>query len=147
MFECKYIFFLASPIFESEPLDTKVFLDQIAVFECRVSSPTSSLSLGTVTAASSTPDIVTVWLKDDQPLLLDHRMKVLPSGQLEISGVRISDRAEYRCQVSNSKDPQSSQTSRSASLLINLDMGKCQAILTLLGTNNTHHFLLFSRNG
>ena len=69
-------------------------------------------------------------------------MKVLPSGQLEISGVRISDRAEYRCQVSNSKDPQSSQTSRSASLLINLDMGKFEAILIPLGNNKISTFLI-----
>ena len=53
-------------------------------------------------------------------------MKVLPSGMLEISDVALSDRGEYKCKVSNSKDPKSSQISRSASLVVNLNMGKKQ---------------------
>ena len=51
-------------------------------------------------------------------------MKVLPSGMLEISDVALSDRGEYRCKVFNSKDPKSSQTTRSASMVVNLNMGK-----------------------
>ena len=90
--------------------------------ECRVTS-TSSLSRGAGTVPSFLTNVETRWLKDDQELVLDHRMKVLPSGLLEISDVALSDRGEYRCKVSNSKDPQSSQTSRSASLVVNLDMG------------------------
>ena len=113
----------ASPIFESEPLDTKVFLGQVAVFECRVTT-TSSFSPGTAMAPTVSTYVETTWLKDDQEHILDHRMKILPSGQLEISDVKLSDRGEYRCKVSNSKDPQSSQTSRSASLVVNLNMGK-----------------------
>ena len=100
-----------------------MFLGQIAAFECRVTS-TSSLSSGTATAPSFSANVETRWLKDDQELTMDHRMKILPSGLLEISDVVLSDRGEYRCKVSNSKDPQSSQTSRSASLVVNLNMGK-----------------------
>ena len=115
--------FTASPIFESEPLDTKVFLSQIAVFECRVTSTSSFSPVSAVTTAFST-NVETIWLKDDQELILDHRMKILPSGQLEISDVKLYDRGDYSCKVSNAKDPQSSQTSRSASLVVNLNMGK-----------------------
>ena len=108
-----------------------MFLGQIAAFECRVTS-TSSLSSGTATAPSFSANVETRWLKDDQELTMDHRMKILPSGLLEISDVVLSDRGEYRCKVSNSKDPQSSQTSRSASLVVNLNMGKnCSFIIFL----------------
>ena len=85
-----------------------MFLGQIAAFECRVTS-TSSLSSGTSTATSFSADVETQWLKDAHQIVLDHRMKVLPSGMLEISDVALSDRGEYRCKVFNSKDPQSSQ--------------------------------------
>ena len=115
------IFVSASPIFESEPVDTRVYLGQIAAFECRV-APTSFISSGS-TASTFTADVNTRWIKDDQDLVLDHRMKILPSGMLEISDVALSDRGEYKCRVSNSKDPKSSQTSRSASLIVNLNMG------------------------
>ena len=120
----KFFILLASPTFESEPVDTRVFLGQIAAFECRV-APTSFISSGS-TASTFSADVNTRWIKDDQDLVLDHRMKVLPSGMLEISDVALSDRGEYKCRVSNSKDPKSSQISRSASLVVNLNMGKIQ---------------------
>ena len=115
------IFVSASPIFESEPVDTRVYLGQIAAFECRV-APTSFISSGS-TASTFSADVNTRWIKDDQNLVLDHRMKILPSGMLEISDVALSDRGEYKCRVSNSKDSKSSQISRSASLIVNLNMG------------------------
>ena len=115
------IFVSASPIFESEPVDTRVYLGQIAAFECRV-APTSFISSGS-TASTFSADINTRWIKDNQDLVLDHRMKILPSGMLEISDVALSDRGEYKCRVSNSKDSKSSQISRSASLIVNLNMG------------------------
>jgi hypothetical protein len=75
------------------------------VFECGVAaSPAASVT----------------WLKDEQPLMLDHRMKVMPSGMLEISDIRLSDRGHFRCNVSN---VDSSRISRSAELKINLDTG------------------------
>ena len=116
-----YIYISASPTFESEPVDTRVYLGQIAAFECRV-APTSFLSSRT-TASTFSSQVNTRWIKDDQYLVLDHRMKILPSGMLEISDVALSDRGEYKCRVSNLKDPQSSQTSRSATLVVNLNMG------------------------
>ena len=115
------IFVSASPIFESEPVDTRVYLGQIAAFECRV-APTSFISSGS-TASTFSADVNTRWIKDDQDLVLDHRMKILPSGMLEISDVALSDRGEYKCRVSNSKDSKSSQISRSASLIVNLNIG------------------------
>ena len=103
-----------------------MFLGQIAAFECRVAA-TSFLS-SRATASTFTTHVNTRWIKDDQELVLDHRMKILPSGMLEISDVALSDRGEYKCRVSNSKDPQSSQTSRSASLVVNLNMGMLEIL-------------------
>jgi hypothetical protein len=48
-------------------------------------------------------------------------MKVMPSGLLEISDVRLTDRGQYRCNISNED---SSRVSRTADLKINLDMSK-----------------------
>ena len=127
--------FTASPVFESEPLDTRVFLGQIAAFECRVTS-TSSLSSGPSTATSFSADVETRWMKDSHEIVLDHRMKVLPSGMLEISDVALSDHGEYRCKVFNSKDPQSSQMSRSATLVVNLNMGKNKEFIKFLNIIN-----------
>ena len=92
------------PHFDTEPSDTSVFLGQTAMFECSI---------------GATPPATPKWLKDDQPFSLDHRMKVLPSGSLEINDVRLSDRADYKCKVS---DREETKISRSASLKI--DLGK-----------------------
>ena len=59
-----------------------VFQTQTAVFQCAMEQQTS---------------LLVSWLKNDRPLRLDHRMTVLPSGSLEITGVNIGDRAGYRC--------------------------------------------------
>jgi len=57
-----------SPQFDAEPSDdVRVFLGQTATFECRVSEE----------SAIHQPQIT--WLKDDQPLILDHRMKIIPA--------------------------------------------------------------------
>ncbi len=66
--------------------------------------------------------------------MLDHRMKVMPSGMLEISDVRISDRGHFRCNVSNED---SNRMSRVAELKINLDTGKhCILNVKHYGTHN-----------
>ena len=98
--------FSALPRFDSEPVGLTLFLGQTAVFECGL---------------TASPPASVVWLKDDQPLLLDHRMKVMASGMLEISDIRLSDRGHFRCNVSNED---SSRMSRSAELKINLDTSK-----------------------
>lgn len=72
-------------------------------------------------------DLEVVWLKDDQNLFLDHRMKILPSGMLEISDIRISDRAEYRCNASNED---TYKLSKIGHLRLNLDMGKKKPLLS-----------------
>jgi hypothetical protein len=70
---------------------------------------------------TATPPASVTWLKDEQPLMIDHRMKVMPSGLLEISDVRLSDRGQFRCNISNED---SSRLSRTAELKINLDTGE-----------------------
>ena len=100
-----------------EPLDTQVNMGDVAVFECSVSQPT--------TDGAVSQNVVIEWRKDDQPLSLDHRRKALPSGILEINDVRLSDRAQYHCVVTDQSG--SSQTSRSAWLRVNLDMTSAQS--------------------
>ncbi|XP_076332516.1 neogenin-like isoform X3 [Tachypleus tridentatus] len=73
--------------FEEEPRDVTVFPGQTAYFPCTIQGVPP-------------PDII--WLKDEQPLILDFtRMVVLPSGALEIDLVQISDSGTYKCNVSN----------------------------------------------
>ena len=100
------------PQFDAEPSDdVRVFLGQTATFECRVSEE----------SARHQPQIS--WLKDDQPLRLDHRMKIMPSGLLEITDVKISDTdSDYRCNVVVLNGV--SQRSRAARLKLKLDGGK-----------------------
>lgn len=90
--------FADSPQFEVEPSDVMVGIGQLAAFECRIKEEV-------------------IWMKDEQPLLLDHRMKILPSGLLEISDVKISDHGHYRCNVETKQ-------SRAAVLKLKLDGGK-----------------------
>ena len=101
------------PQFDAEPSDdVRVFLGQTATFECRVSEE----------SARHQPQIS--WLKDDQPLILDHRMKIMPSGLLEITDVKISDTdSDYRCNVVVLNGGVS-QRSRAAKLKLKLDGGK-----------------------
>jgi len=96
-----------------------LFLGQTAVFECEVTAK---------------PPAIVKWLKDDQPLVLDHRMKILPSGLLEITDVRMSDRAKYNCNASNEE---ASRISRSGDLRINLDLSK---ILIIFIQNQNSYF-------
>jgi hypothetical protein len=103
--------------FEAEPSHAAVSLGQTAVFECRMQQPQASLS-------AFEDDWYNVsWLKDDQPLVLDHRMKKMTSGMLEITDVRLSDRAAYRCNVTN-VDGSESRLSKIASLKLIFDGGK-----------------------
>ena len=109
-----FSFFIAdAPRFEAEPADLAVSLGQNAVFECRL-----QLAAGLRGQQSDWYHIT--WLKDDQPLIADHRMKIMASGLLEISDVRLSDRGNYRCNVTSVDE---SRLSRSASLKIIFDGG------------------------
>lgn len=92
--------FADSPQFEVEPSDVMVSLGQQAAFECSVRNQAIQVD----------------WLKDEQPLALDHRMKILPSGLLEISDVKISDHGHYRCRAETKR-------SRGATLKLKLDGG------------------------
>jgi len=87
------------PVFTVEPSSLSVFLEQTAVFSCSTNSPHTSIS----------------WLKNDSPLQLDHRMRLLPSGHLEISKVNLGDRAKYQCRAGPA-------LSRVADLRLNLDL-------------------------
>ena len=82
-----------SPQFDAEPSeDVRVFLGQTATFECRISEEGSA-----VAATSAKHQAQITWLKNDQPLRMDHRMKIMPSGLLEITDVKNSDiDSEYR---------------------------------------------------
>ena len=62
-------------------------------------------------------------MRDDQPLTLDHRMKVMPSGMLEITDVKISDSGHYKCNVTLS-DGSQQRLSRGAKLKLNFDDGE-----------------------
>ena len=96
--------------FEAEPSDMTVSAGQIATFDCRVSSVTSDEISYEVE-----------WLKNDQPLNLDkNRMKILPSGLLEIVDVQSSDVGTYQCTVTAS----SQQQHRSRSAQLKLDYGR-----------------------
>lgn len=75
------------PGFEREPQDTMVYPGQIAYLSCALVTSPSSLTIQ--------------WLKDEQPLLLDDRMTILPSGALEIDDVNIQDIGSYMCNVSS----------------------------------------------
>lgn len=77
--------FSDNPKFQVEPSDVQISAGQTAAFECRGQNEWSEIN----------------WLKDDQPLQLDHRMKILPSGLLEITDVKISDLGSYKCSLEN----------------------------------------------
>jgi hypothetical protein len=99
---------------DTEPADQTVFLGQTAAFEC--------------SAASSTPASASSvrWLRDGAPLQPDPRMAVMATGSLTVADARLSDRGEYRCNVTNAV-ADAAVLSRSASLKIHLDMGKLRA--------------------
>ena len=101
--------------FTSEPRDMSVFLGDTAVFECDVSnmSPTEN------PLDNQASNRRVKWLRDEQPFPLDHRMKVMPSGLLEIREVTFSDRGSYRCEVTD-QDAREVRKSKSGNLLINL---------------------------
>lgn len=105
-------------MFDLEPSTIQIFKGQTAMFECRVRTPLrpSGSSYGT------SADFSVEWLKDEQPLILDHRMKVLPSGSLEIVDSQLPDRGSYRCRVSHPQDPDSARVSKEASLRISTDL-------------------------
>ncbi|KAG8253177.1 putative aminophospholipid-translocase [Homalodisca vitripennis] len=74
------------PPLERQPQDLRLFPGQTALFSCLVEG--------------NPPPLVT-WIKDGRPLVLDEtRMIILPSGSLEIESVQVSDRGNYRCNVS-----------------------------------------------
>ena len=101
-----------------EPSDVRVYLGEVAVFECRLSNPPQE------GAFNPNDDVIVIeWTKNDRPLASaggsNSRIKVLPSGLLVVKDVTGSDRGEYRCQVKNRLDPfGSSQTSRGARLTV-----------------------------
>ncbi|XP_063615803.1 neogenin-like, partial [Penaeus indicus] len=61
------------------------------------SSPSSSSS----SVSSSSLSVSVSWFKDSQPLEVDSRMTLLPSGALEIENVVSSDEGEYYCHASS----------------------------------------------
>ena len=94
-------------------------MGQTATFECRISEERSA-----VVATSAKHQAQITWLKNDQPLRMDHRMKIMPSGLLEITDVKNSDiDSEYRCNVALFNGGVS-QLSRAAKLKLKLDGGK-----------------------
>ncbi|CAB4066847.1 NEO1 [Lepeophtheirus salmonis] len=95
------------PSFELEPSDLQVFLGQTAAFQCLLETPDNSED------ELSSDNIQ--WLKDDQPLILNHRISIKPSGMLEIINVEPSDRAKYSCVYGEELK------SRSGKLTIDLD--------------------------
>ncbi len=95
-----------SPRFSAEPSDQSAKLGQVTFFPCAIG--------GHRTASSSV-----VWLRDDQPLQLDHRMTVLPSDALVINGVKLSDRGGYKCRVQEGGD-----TRTSAQGQLRIDLGE-----------------------
>ncbi|XP_071745150.1 neogenin isoform X2 [Lepeophtheirus salmonis] len=95
------------PSFELEPSDLQVFLGQTAAFQCLLETPDNSEE------ELSSDNIQ--WLKDDQPLILNHRISIKPSGMLEIINVEPSDRAKYSCVYGEELK------SRSGKLTIDLD--------------------------
>ena len=96
-----------------------MFLGQTATFECRISEERSAAA-----ATSAKHQAQITWLKNDQPLRMDHRMKIMPSGLLEITDVKNSDiDSEYRCNVALFNGGVS-QLSRAAKLKLKLDGGK-----------------------
>ena len=73
--------FSEPPKFEIQPSDVAVFPGQVAIFECRIGNE---------------PEQV-IWLKNDRILGLNDRLKILPSGNLEISDAQNSDFGNYQC--------------------------------------------------
>ena len=96
-------------------MDITVYLGQTAIFQCKIQHD----------FVDDTLWHQIIWLKNDQPLTLDHRMKVMPSGMLEITDVKISDRGHYKCNVTT-RDGSERQLSRGASLKLNFDGGKLE---------------------
>ena len=111
------------PKFELEPVDIIVSLGQTAIFQCQVKPQQESSSLGSSLFEEEEDHYRIIWLRDDQPLTLDHRMKVLPSGMLEITDVKISDSGHYKCNVTLS-DGSQQRLSRGAKLKLNFDDGE-----------------------
>ena len=102
-----------------EPTDVTVSLGQTAVFQCEIQKDTFGNHHHLV------------WLKNDQPLAMDHRMKLMPSGMLEITDVKISDKGHYKCNVTTSSNSdgggsQRQLLSQGASLKLNFDGGKLE---------------------
>jgi len=50
------------------------------------------------------------WYKDDVPVRVDSRVKLLDDGTLSISDIRHSDRADYKCTARNSHGQMSRST-------------------------------------
>ena len=111
------------PILDIEPTDITVSLGQTAVFQCEIQKDTFG----------NNHHNNIVWLKNDQPLAMDHRMKLMPSGMLEITDVKISDKGHYKCNVTTGNDDvgdgngsQRQLLSQGASLKLNFDGGKLE---------------------
>ena len=82
----------------------------MAIFQCR--------------PANSDGDSYQItWLKNEQPLILDHRVRMTETGLLEISDVRTSDLGDYRCRVSS--DLGATTLSKNAKLKLNPGKPRC----------------------
>ena len=109
-------------ILDIEPTDITVSLGQTAVFQCEIQKEDTFFG-------NHHHNIV--WLKNDQPLAMDHRMKLMPSGMLEITDVKISDKGHYKCNVTTANEDggngsQKQLLSQGASLKLNFDGGKLE---------------------
>ena len=109
-------------ILDIEPTDITVSLGQTAVFQCEIQKEDTFFG-------NHHHNIV--WLKNDQPLAMDHRMKLMPSGMLEITDVKVSDKGHYKCNVTTANEDggngsQKQLLSQGASLKLNFDGGKLE---------------------
>ena len=95
---------IADLLFEAEPEEAVVYGGQMATFQCRLSNENDRDSYQIT------------WLKNEQPLILDHRVRTTKTGLLEISDVRASDVGDYRCRITTL---QGSKLSASAKLKLN----------------------------
>ncbi|XP_055337462.1 neogenin-like [Paramacrobiotus metropolitanus] len=85
------------PAFEDEPQNQHRIEGQTARFACN----TPALPSASVT-----------WYRDDRPVILDARMFILPSGALEIGGVRAADAGNYKCKAENADGSKFSSVGR-----------------------------------
>ena len=111
---------------EAEPEEATVFTGQMATFQCRLQTQDD--------------DVQITWLKDEQPLILDHRVRMTASGLLEISNVMTSDLASYRCRAGTA----GGATKLSQSAKLKLRSGKPKILINIVVSFPRQRPLVFS---